>query len=228
MNSEHTKSLFEAGPILYAGRKLPLDQNLMSFGFECGDGWYWPLMDLTENLEAINWLLKDKRIQIRAVQVKEKFGTLRFYYDVIIVPTWWQRITKKYFSDGQNMIRRGVDNLVQVLVDRAETECMSYCESCGKQFWGDMRDRVETTGWITYICEKCAKAQNSKYRHFPHGKTWDQVCKDMEKEAAEKKAWEEKVKQEQSRQEAVMATYDSKPVEEKKEEENNNASGTDA
>ena len=218
MNAEHTKSLFEAGPILYSGRKLSLRENLMGFGFECGDGWYWPLMQLTENLEAINCLLKKYRIQVRAVQVKEKFGTLRFYYDVIIVPTWWQKITKSYFTSEQNAISRGIDNLVELMVDKAEDACMGYCENCGHAFYGDMRDRVETKGWISIICEKCAKEQHRNYDHFPNGKTWDQVCKDMEKEAEEKKAWDEKVKQEQARQEAVMATYDSKPSEEKKEE----------
>lgn len=44
------------------------------FGFECGDGWEPLLRKLCEKLKALDF-------KGNVVQVKEKFGTLRFYAD---------------------------------------------------------------------------------------------------------------------------------------------------
>jgi hypothetical protein len=44
----------------------------MPFGFECGDGWFQLIYDLSEKLTKLNQ-------GIEAAQVKEKFGGLRFY-----------------------------------------------------------------------------------------------------------------------------------------------------
>ena len=78
MNAEHTKYLIETYPVLYQGHAWPITQNLMAFGFECGDGWF-PLLDqLSSDITAL-----DKRdgSETIAVQVKEKIGGLRFYIE---------------------------------------------------------------------------------------------------------------------------------------------------
>lgn len=50
----------------------------MCWGFSCGDGWFNLLWELSQALEAeIVKLPEDQRPC--AVQVKEKWGTLRFY-----------------------------------------------------------------------------------------------------------------------------------------------------
>lgn len=74
-------------PILYARRKLPMTRTCMCWGIECGDGWYAPLRDLSDQLEALN--LNEGRkwgIAIRAEQVKEKYGMLCFYYAIEPLP----------------------------------------------------------------------------------------------------------------------------------------------
>ena len=53
MNRELTKKLCEKFPLIYRGRTQPITQNLMAFGFECGDGWYDLLYNLSEKLETI-------------------------------------------------------------------------------------------------------------------------------------------------------------------------------
>lgn len=60
--------------------------------WECGDGWTRPLSNLSYALETLNITLgKRHGYRIVADQVKEKFGTLRFYYSVQrIVPAWTQ------------------------------------------------------------------------------------------------------------------------------------------
>ncbi len=74
MNKENTDKLVKHFPKLYAGvYKSPME-SCMSFGFECGDGWFELLYNLSQQIE-----LSDPTVV--AAQVKEKFGTLRFYID---------------------------------------------------------------------------------------------------------------------------------------------------
>jgi len=72
MNKENTKKLYDDFPKLYSGRYKPLQENLMSFGFACGDGWFNLIYDLSKKISQI---VPDAI----ALQVKEKFGGLRFY-----------------------------------------------------------------------------------------------------------------------------------------------------
>ncbi|WP_374088049.1 hypothetical protein [Methylomicrobium lacus] len=51
-----------------------MKKTLMCWGFECGNGWY-------ELIYSISALLSNHNPDIKAVQVKEKFGDLRFYHD---------------------------------------------------------------------------------------------------------------------------------------------------
>lgn len=87
-----------------------------SFGIECGDGWY-QLLDAT--LSVIcgyqkRAVLKGEFDQIQITQIKEKFGTLRLYYD-------------------------GGDVIVQELVTLAEKLSGMTCEECGNL--GKMYDK---------------------------------------------------------------------------------------
>ena len=104
MNAEHTKYLIETYPVLYQGHKWPITENLMAFGFECGDGWF-PIVD---QLSAdITELDKQGGPPTIAVQVKEKFGGLRFY------------------------IEGGTDAVIDV-IDKAEDLSLETCEVCGE------------------------------------------------------------------------------------------------
>lgn len=67
-------------PLLYADRKNNSRTTAMCWGFECGDGWEPLIRKLSESLET---LIRNydgpPEARPRASQVKEKFGTLRFY-----------------------------------------------------------------------------------------------------------------------------------------------------
>lgn len=72
MNKENTDKLVKDFPMLYSGvHKDPRD-SCMAFGFECGDGWFELLYNLSGQI-----VMSDPSVV--ASQVKEKFGTLRFY-----------------------------------------------------------------------------------------------------------------------------------------------------
>ena len=72
MNKEHTKHLLKTYPNLYRQHTLPMQQTCMCWGFECGDGWFTIIDNLSKRITEIN-------PDVEAFQVKEKFGGLRFY-----------------------------------------------------------------------------------------------------------------------------------------------------
>jgi hypothetical protein len=80
MNKEQQNKLLESFPKLYRQYYLTVQESCMPWGFECPTHWFGPIYvlskKLTEYMEATG-------ITIEAAQVKEKFGGLRFYYDVI-------------------------------------------------------------------------------------------------------------------------------------------------
>jgi hypothetical protein len=102
------------------------------FGFECGDGWFNLLKDLIEELkvicEAETTPLEDGEDFSPVVnQVKEKFGTLRFYIS----------------STTQNM---------RDAIDKAEARSEETCEKCGNP--GAIQVKH---GWAFVRCGECYK-----------------------------------------------------------------------
>lgn len=70
--------------MLYRQRHLPCTKTCMCWGWECEDGWSSALRNLSCSLEVLNIMFYDKyKVRIQADQVKEKFGTLHFYFSVI-------------------------------------------------------------------------------------------------------------------------------------------------
>lgn len=98
-------------------------ETLMCWGFEHGDGWYDIINNLCANIQShIDWSNSQRELllknnphnvkipeevrQVVAVQVKEKFGTLRFYYE-------------------------GGDDTIDGMVRMAEAMTAVTCEECG-------------------------------------------------------------------------------------------------
>ena len=119
MKKELTEKLFNDFPTLYRGRKLPLTENLMGFGFECGNGWFNLIYELSEKLSK-------QDPSCMAVQVKEKFGGLRFY-------------TNGISESGYNLIYE------------YEDKSYSTCENCGNTKTAKKR----AGSWIRTLCNTC-------------------------------------------------------------------------
>lgn len=125
MNEENTKKLFERFEFFYPEKSI--QESLMAFGFECGDGWFSLLWDLCEGIEKeLKNIKKEIEYPFEVFQVKEKFGGLRFY-------TNWS-----------------TDEIYK-LINEAEDKSYTICEQCGKP--GTVRDG----GWITTLCDECAR-----------------------------------------------------------------------
>lgn len=267
---------FEDCRILYRGRHRPATESLMCFGWECPDAWNELLRDLSYRLEAVNvWLYPKYRVRIEAEQVKEKFGTLRFYYHVATdlpypVRCWsewagmaarqlaradfgYKRVIDRpartgydfreipaeeyatrtapdapkcvnafYFERGgrfyemtklsrimeshavptkrrlryaamkalrwlstrldfspywprtaaQRVMAEYAGSLAESYVREAERRTEQTCASCGRQIGTEWSPACVTKGWITYLCESCAKADGHGY----------EICGKKEKE----------------------------------------------
>jgi hypothetical protein len=104
MNVELETRLSELYPKLFRGQDMPVTENLMSFGCECGDGWF-TLINTACSLIATHEEHANST-EFLFTQIKEKYGTLRIYYT------------------GGNAYIDGVVNMAEAL--SSET-----CELCG-------------------------------------------------------------------------------------------------
>jgi hypothetical protein len=83
MKQELDKLLCEKYPKMMVNRTKPMMETCMCWGFECGDGWFNILDQLMGNIQHhIDWKNRQGEVvaQVTLDQIKEKFGTLRFYY----------------------------------------------------------------------------------------------------------------------------------------------------
>lgn len=119
-----TEQLKASFPELYK----PADprEPFSMFGVECGSGWNNIIWSLSEKLEkCISDLPIEDRQHFFVVQIKEKYGTLRFYMS-----------SETYVMSD--------------FIREAEKESSVTCEECGKP--GEERtDR----SWIVTLCDTC-------------------------------------------------------------------------
>ena len=83
MKQELDQLLCEKYPKMMVNRNKNMQETCMCWGFECGDGWFNILDQLMGNIQHhIDWKNRKEEVvaQVTLDQVKEKFGTLRFYY----------------------------------------------------------------------------------------------------------------------------------------------------
>ena len=92
-----------------------MTETAMCWGFDCGDGWFNIINQLCANIQHhVDWAQEQKEkygrgegcSQVVAVQVKEKFGTLRFYTN-------------------------GGDEQIYGMIRMAESMSAVTCEECG-------------------------------------------------------------------------------------------------
>ena len=115
MNQELDEKLCAKYPKIFVNRHGDMKETLMCWGFECGDGWFNIIDQLCANIQHhIDWAQEQKEkygrgegcSQVVAVQVKEKFGTLRFYTS-------------------------GGDDTIYGMIRMAESISAVTCEECG-------------------------------------------------------------------------------------------------
>lgn len=125
MSPEKDKALVAKYPMIF-DPQTPKQVHYEMFGFECGDGWFDIIDKLCEEL-MVHWELHPDDTPPVAMQVKEKFGTLRFYVDSA--------------TDAQ-----------YELITRAEHKSESTCEVCGAPGKLD-----GSRSWIKTLCAEHSK-----------------------------------------------------------------------
>lgn len=112
MRQELEDKLIKRFPFYKVGKTIG---EYFHYGFECDDGWFKLLWKLSKDLELANFTGQ-------VIQVKEKFGELRFYHT-------------------------GCNDVCEYLINDAEESSAFICEICGRK--GKLR---KIKGWLKTLC----------------------------------------------------------------------------
>lgn len=137
MTPELEQTLYDKYPAIFELRNGSKPIEPISFGIECGDGWYNIILALCESIDgelqhnerSIRYAEKHGKTPperigpIHIEQVKEKFGELRFY-------------VYQTTPDIEGMVRM------------AERMSIKTCEVCG------CPGKLRSGGWVRTLCDK--------------------------------------------------------------------------
>ena len=159
MTRELEAKLVEKYPKILVNIHGDPKRTCMAFGLECGDGWHDLLDDCMNKLQYIcNICSSDSRdVQVVADQIKEKFGTLRFYVSAY----------------GANEIE---NDIIDDIISEAERKSSHTCEVTG-----DRGELCKRGGWYRTLCYEQAR----KDGYFACDENTEKFWKEKdEKEAA--------------------------------------------
>ena len=132
MDKELQKKLYDKYPKIFRQKDLPMSETCMCWGIDTGKGWFSILDVLCGQIQY--YCDKVIKRQIEAVQVKEKYGTLRFY-------------TEPY------------DDTIEKYVGIVESISGRTCEECGDT----SSAKVRGGSWLSCRCDNCWKKDKSKW-----------------------------------------------------------------
>lgn len=132
MKQELELKLVSKYPKIFAEHGGKISETPMAFGIQHGDGWYDILDSLCYEIQnEVDWVIRDRpdtKFRCVAEQVKEKYGTLRFYvryeYDPDILPRELDRLAKSM-------------DKISGMIAMAERMSSRVCESCGGNSYPD-------------------------------------------------------------------------------------------
>lgn len=171
MNKELDEALCKEFASIFRDRHGDMKETCMCWGIDCGDGWFDLIrticrfidnsvrnaksdiiyeykkknnIDYTTDLSSdiLNELQID-RISVVASQVKEKYGSLRFYTDTHGLPDRF-------------------DHEIDGAISFAEDLSSRICETCGH------RGQLRGSGWLFTACEEHSKGVKTlkEYQDF--------------------------------------------------------------
>jgi len=153
MNKELELKLVQKYPTILKDYGGDMKKTCMHFGMECGDGWYDLLDDL---LSKLDYLSKNSGVQVITDQIKEKFGTLRFYYSTVVKTDLNLDII--------------VSKIVYDVVSVAEKQSAYICENTGED--GVICSRL---GWLKTLCKDEADKEGFSPTNSKVAKYWDDL-----------------------------------------------------
>lgn len=182
MTKELQDKLYEKYPIIFQQKDLPMNQTCMCWGIECPDAWY----GLLDNMcKEITELCEMYDISIIATQVKEKYGTLRFYHIEKDGPRWTvtpdglafdgQVKTDQVFNygwvgGGESTHEAELKKRLDWILNRYDSLSGDICCDCGT--YATYNNPIECTrGWVAYICKNCLEKNNKEKENKNEDKT---------------------------------------------------------
>lgn len=178
MNIELDKQLCNKYPKIFRDRSKSPHETCMCWGFECGDGWYELIDTLCEALTYtytssiqvdeedgkrlgiepyknsqgnISYFFSVQPPQVVALLVKEKFGTLRFYYHLEFSEDNKSLVATKKYPDLERSNCRYSD-YIDGIVHFAEIASSRTCELTGKN-----GETMVRGGWFKVLAPDVGK-----------------------------------------------------------------------
>ena len=175
--------LCEKYPKIFADRFSKPTDSPIAFGIECGDGWYKVIdmlcmaasntystgiridkedaakygIESPDDEAGERYYFSVESPQIVASQIKEKFGSLRFYYRL----EFDQRVTELIKSEKYPDLQRIVENFYVYfdgIVHMAEILSINTCEDTGRE--GEMHvSNNGKNGWYKTLNAEYAKSE---------------------------------------------------------------------
>lgn len=152
-------------------------------------GWIEPVSEACLAMEALNQKNAEFGLTVVLAQAKEKFGTLRFYYDVAeFQPDKLKAFLGKAIgkvasclgpfggllhwlavdlafpdqSEKRDAAREALEREASQVVVMAEKKCAERCQWCGK-LGSSSSPLVWTRGYISCLCRDCADVSGRIY-----------------------------------------------------------------
>jgi hypothetical protein len=164
MTKELEQKLVAAYPENFGNYGKPPMESCMSWGLECGDGWYGIVDDLCYALNNSRWSTYEKgrdgsyiKITMPRVvftQIKEKFGTLTIYFHTEYTTHNGDFTDEGPFENpaAAKESQKRYNEQAEGMVAMAETLSYRTCEICGS------KEATQTNGgWIKTLCKSCIK-----------------------------------------------------------------------
>lgn len=165
MDRKKQETLLRKFPLLYYQYYLPMTETCMCWGFDCGDGWYEIIYELSEQLERHlkrTWyerLLGSKLVTISRLWSK--------FIGVIYRKLHWRLPRFDYYPFGAVQVKEKFGTLcyytnyhsdeLQEIISKYESLSASTCETCGSN------GILIQQGWWHVTCVECASESDLTY-----------------------------------------------------------------
>lgn len=140
-HNECEEYMYKTYPDFFKERLLPMSQTCMCWGCTIGQGWFHILDQACQLCKLVEQLTG---IKIVFTQIKEKYGSARFYHTVDF------GIDCKKSNEEERLI----EDLLYLIVSDAENKTTQTCAECGNPYY---HHPIYMHGWVYDTCCDCVK-----------------------------------------------------------------------
>jgi len=148
---EYDSFMVSTFPNQFIERGMSMQETCMCWGFDIGKGWYYILYELCYKLDYI-----EKKFATGVIwkQIKEKFGSARFYYNIKYskaktikykVFSAFDKIGISSFKNAEDKLNNIVYELIDSMIDKAESKTDKTCEISGEEYY---HCKPSIGGWV--------------------------------------------------------------------------------